>query len=488
MSDKGFTSLLRPVRGGALFPYLGQIGLALAALTVVPTLVAALTGNFDALWRYLLVILGLLPVSLSFARRPAPADLQANEGLVIMAAVFLLSPFIMAFPLSSAGIGYGQALFEAVSAVTTTGLSTLPSLEDKPTSFLFARAWMQWYGGLGIVVLLPLWLEPGPAARQFVGLDQPEGASALTSARFHARRILGVYLSISGAGFVLLWLLGADPFAALLYSFAAVSTGGFAPADASLAAVSRPVALGVTLICLLGALPFVVYLQAARGRIQRLWRDVQLRGVVMFGLVGTACLAWQLQREAATGWVDALFNAGTLAFSAQTTAGFSPLDVGTLGDGAKVILLYLMVTGGCLGSTAGGIKIVRVLIFAKLVQLQIRRTALPRAAWLAPRLDTIEIDPHIAQRALLLVVLFMTTIGLSWLPFVLSGEPPLDALFEVISAVCTVGLSSGISRPGLAPMLQGILCADMWLGRLEVLALLVLFSPATWHRPKESSV
>lgn len=485
MADEGFATLVHPVRGSVLFPYLGQIGLALAALTMVPMLVAALTGNFAALWHYLVVILGLSLMTLPLARRPAPADLQPNEGLVIIAAVFVLSPLIMAFPLSSAGLSYGQALFEAVSAVTTTGLSTLPSVEDKPASFLFARAWMQWYGGLGIVALLPLWLEPSPAARQFVGLDQPEGGHALTSARFHARRILGVYLAITLAGFLLLWLLGADPFAALLYAFAAVSTGGFAPADASLAALSRPVAIGVSFVCLLGALPLAVYLQAGQGRLRRLWHDVQVRSLLALALLGTACLSWLLQQETPLGWTNALFDAGLLALSAQTTAGFTPVDVSALSDGAKTVLLFMMAVGGSLGSTAGGIKLVRVLIFARLAHLLVQRTALPRAAWLAPRLEGLELDDQLSLRALLLILLFVSTIAFSWLPFVLAGVPALDALFEVTSAVGTVGLTVGVTRPDLDTLLQGILCADMWLGRLEILALLVLFSPHTWYRPKE---
>lgn len=484
MSDKGLSSLLQPVRRAVLIPYLGQIGIALAALASLPLLVSGLTGDTDAFWRYALVILLLLGMAIPASRQARPAELQPNEGLVIIAAVFVLSPLLMAFPLSSAGLGYGQALFEAVSAVTTTGLSTLDSIADKPDSFLFARAWMQWYGGLGIVALLPLWMEPGPTARQFIGMDQPEVGDPLTSARFYARRILGVYLGLTAGGILLLWLLGADPFSALVHTLSAVSTGGFSSYENSLADASRPVAMGVTLLCLLGALPFVIYLQAIHDRFRHLPDDPQLRGLPVLLLLGFVALFLLLQNTGME-WTTALFHAGMLAASAQTTAGFSTLDPATLSTGAKYLLILMMATGGSLGSTAGGIKFIRLLILFQLLRLLIERTALPRDAWITARVNGRQLDSNLTVRALLMILLFALTILLSWLPFLAAGLPPLDALFEIVSAVGTVGLSVGITRPDLPPLLQGILCLDMWLGRLEILALLVLFSPTTWRHHKE---
>jgi len=257
-----------------MLPYFGHISTALAILAGVPMLVAGATDNYSALWRYLVVIALLLAICIPLMRRPRPSDLQVNEGLVITATVFILAPLIMAFPLAAHGLTYGQALFEAVSAITTTGLSTLASVENRPASFLFARAWMQWYGGLGIVALLPLWIPPGPAARRFVGLDQPEGDDPLTSARFYARRIIGVYLALTAGGVLLLWLLGSDPFTALVHTLAAVSTGGFSNFDANLAGLGRPAAVGTVLLSVLGALPFMLYLQAMTGRVRSIWTDV----------------------------------------------------------------------------------------------------------------------------------------------------------------------------------------------------------------------
>ncbi len=487
MHAKGITTLLLPVRRVALLHYLGRIGLALAGLSVIPLLVAGFSGDFAVFWRFGVLIAVLLPLSLYLKQRPRPADLQVNEGLVITASVFILSPFMMAFPLAGAGLSYGQAVFEAISAITTTGLSTLPGVEDKSVSFLFTRAWMQWYGGLGIVVLLPLWIEPGPAARRFLGLEQVAEGDLLTSAHFYARRVVIVYLLLTAGGFLLIWLLGAAPFPALLHTLAAVSTGGFSSFDNGLAVLDQPAAAAVMLVSVLGALPFVVYLQALRGKPQRLFTDLQVRSLLVAGLLGTFSLTALLHWQHSLDWSTAWFQAAILALSAQTTTGFSALEPGTLDNAAKYLLILMMVTGGSLGSTAGGIKLIRLLIFFKLARLLVQRAALPRAAWVAPQLGGLALDDGITVRVMLLMLLFVLVIGLSWIPFLLAGVAPLDALFEVVSAVGTVGLSAGVSRPDLAPALQGILCIDMWLGRLEIIALLVVISPATWHHHKEST-
>jgi trk system potassium uptake protein TrkH len=144
------------------------------------------------------------------------------------------------------------------------------------------------------------------------------------------------------------------------------------------------------------------------------------------------------------------------------------------------VLLLSMFTGGALGSTAGGIKMLRAVILLRLVQVSIRRTCLPPHAVLEPRIGGQRLEGAEIQDALLLLVLFLGVVVASWLPFLAYGYDPLDALFEVVSATSTVGLSAGVSTVDMAWPLKGVLCADMLLGRLEVVALVVLVYPRTW--------
>lgn len=473
MAEPAVGILYQPARLKVLAYLLGRVGLVLAALTFVPMLVALAGGFWSTGLKYLSVITALGLVGWPLARLSAPTDLRSNEGLAVTALAFLLSPVLMAYPLSDAGIGYSMALFEAVSAVTTTGLSTLPTVADKPSAFLFARAWMQWYGGLGFVALLPLWLEPGPLPRHLLGVEGE--FEPLTSVWIYTRRIVAVYLILTGVAFLLLWILGGDPFTALVHALAAVSTGGFSSLDRGLAELGVPFAIGVIGASVLGALPFAVYLHGAP------WRDLQVRALLASGLVGgvaiSAALAWQQGYR----WDQALFHGFLTAFSAQTTAGFSTLRVDALPPVAIGLLLGLMLGGGGLGSTAGGVKWLRVLIFFSILKLQLRRLVLPPHAWLQLHLGKLSIDESLGWRAQGLLLLYVLTAFFSWLPFLALGYDPLHSLFEVISALGTVGLSAGITSADLPGLLQLVLGLDMWLGRVEILAVLVLFNPATWR-------
>ena len=139
-----------------------------------------------------------------------------------------------------------------------------------------------------------------------------------------------------------------------------------------------------------------------------------------------------------------------------------------------------MLIGGGAGSTAGGIKIIRLLIFLRLLQIIILRINLPRHAVIQARIHGERISENQIREALFFILLFGVVIFLSWLPFVAMGYDPLDTLFEVVSATGTAGLSVGITSSDLPDVLKSILCIDMLLGRLEIVALLVLFYPGTW--------
>jgi trk system potassium uptake protein TrkH len=140
------------VRFRVVFKYFGQLCLVLVALTLVPLVMSVIFGDATISLRYGIVIGGLAALGTSLARMRAPSWVQANEGMVLVALMFLFTPLVMSYPMMGSGLGFLDAFFEAISGVTTTGLSTKATLVGAPPTFLFARAWMQWYGGLGIVV------------------------------------------------------------------------------------------------------------------------------------------------------------------------------------------------------------------------------------------------------------------------------------------------------------------------------------------------
>ena len=415
------------------------------------------------------------------ARLPTPAPIQGNEALAIAALAFILGAFIMAFPLMSSGLRWLDAVFESTSALTTTGLTTLASVEDKPAHFLFARAWQQWYGGLGIVVLSVALLSGYDAAARQLLDPQARLENLETSARLFARRAFVTYVALTLGGIATLWLAGLPLFEALTHALAAISTGGFSTHDASLAAfpggAPRWVVTGLSLA---GAVALPLYFLAWRQGWRKFTANVELHALLWMCGLSSALLALLLY-HAQGAWQPALAgHALLMATSAQTTTGFASLPVSELDATAKLALILSMLVGGSVGSTAGGIKLWRLLLWLRLSQLMLHRIAMPSHAVAELRLGGRVIEADELTRGLLLMLLFAMVVLFSWFPFLWFGHDPLNALFEVVSALATTGLSAGIASPGLHPLLKGILCADMVLGRLEIVAVLVLFAPRTW--------
>lgn len=476
---EGFRSLAQAVRGRVMGKYLGQLALVLAFLTLVPLGVAFYVGESAPVIRLLEVValLGLFGGVLS--RLDAPDRLQDNEAAAVVALAFILVPLLMAFPMAAAGLSYVDALFEAVSGVTTTGLTTLGSVQDKPAFFLFLRAWMQWYGGLGIAVLaVALLARQGLAARKLV---ESSGADMLAStSRAYARRMLVVYLALTLAAFLMIWVSGLPPLSALEHAMAAVSTGGFSSFDAGMGgALPHFVPYAVILAALLGAVSLSTYYAAWRQGPRALWQDFELRALLAACIVwGGVLTVWFTTHGMALG--RALHNGMLLAVSAQSTAGFSTIAPAGLDNLSKVVLIMAMWVGGSAGSTAGGAKLFRLLILARLVQLLVRRTALPEHAVAEVRLGGHTVDHPEMVQAMLVIALFWIVVLLSWVVFLAFGYAPLDALFEVVSATGTVGLSAGVAGPDLPALLKLLLCVDMLAGRLEIVALLIVLYPPTW--------
>lgn len=468
------------VRPRVVFKYLGQIAFVLALLSVIPLVASLVVGDPAYALRYLPVIAVLGLCAGVATRHPAPAYVQVNEALTVTALAFLLASALMSYPMLGAGLSPGDALFESISAITTTGLTTLPRVEDRIPAFLFGRAWLQWCGGLGFVVLLVALLMGNEAAAR--RLAEPYGSETmLTTTRTHARRMLAVYLSLTLAGFAAIWLALGDAFTALVHVLTAVSTGGFSSYDQSLGGLdswtARYVVIGVAL---LGAIPLPLYLYSRRRR-PSLFADRELRTLVAAVLIVGAALTVLFHAESGTLWSDAARHGFLMGVSAQSTTGYATMDLTEAGDAARLVMIFAMFVGGGLGSTAGGVKLLRMLILIGLVRSVLRRSTLaPHAVATETRLGERTITNDDIQRALVILVLYVGVTLLSWLAFLVYGYPPTDALFEVVSAVGTVGLSTGVTSPDLAPALRTVLSVDMLLGRLEIVAFLVLLYPRNW--------
>lgn len=484
-TNSQFSALAYAVRGRVCAKHIGQLCLVQSVLMLPPLLVAVITGSQGFALRCGAAAVAVFGVGLALRRIRAPSKVQRNEALVISAMAFLLSPLVLAFSTMAFGLSFVDALFEAVSGITTTGLTTLASVEDKPAALHFLRAWTQWYGGLGIVVLtLALLIRPGPSIRRLSAVEFTED-DLVGGIRAHARQVLLIYIGLTAFGMAATTVAGVPVWSGLLHVLAGVSTGGFSSLDTSLAGLGGWVErVAVMFVSLSGAVCLSVYYRVMQGRRRLLVTDGELQllfvlAVVVSGLL-LAGLLLDGSFEARGSWPEAVGHALVMGFSAQTTTGYASMPCSELSTGSKLIVALSMFIGGSLGSTAGGIKIVRLLVLFRLLQALFHQVTLPAHAVTLPRAQGKRVEPSVGVESLLTIFLFVFVNVASWSIFLAAGYDPMDSLFDVVSATGTVGLSTGVVSAELPAYLKGVLCFDMLAGRLEVLALLVVLYPRTW--------
>ncbi|MCK5247087.1 TrkH family potassium uptake protein, partial [Candidatus Bipolaricaulota bacterium] len=278
---------------------------------------------------------------------------------------------------------------------------------------------------------------------------------------------------------IALWGAGMPMWESINHAMTAISTGGFTVTDNSIASYNS-VAIELTLIpiMLLGAISFAVHYEMMRGNGRILWRDFQTRWFLMLAAIGIAVLT--LENLGVIGGFQSLRESAFQMVSSITCTGFQTADIASWSPTGKLLLAAAMFIGGAAGSTAGGIKVMRMLILMKGVQWRFRKIVSPRQAIVPFRLGDSTVDEsQVGQRledASLITFLWLIFLGLG-IVVLLHTVPDAslsDVVFEVASAQGNVGLSVGITHPAMSLASKLTLCFNMWIGRLEIIPVLML--------------
>jgi len=421
-------------------------------------------------------------------------ETELKHGMIIAAFGWLLVaglgslPFlIMAWSTSDPGVlrtfrDPASAFFEAISGYTGTGLTMVSRADLLPKTLQWWRSFTEWIGGMGVIVLmLAILAGPRPgAARHSLYYAEARGEKIHPSITSTLRTMWWIFLLYTFVSIVALWGAGMPIWEAINHAMTAISTGGFSVTDNSIASYgSVAIELVLIPIMFLGAISFAVHYEMIRGRGRTLWEDFQTRWFVTIALAGIAILT--LENLGTMGGVGAARHSAFQLVSAITCTGFQSVDLGNWSASAKLILSMAMFIGGAAGSTAGGIKVMRMLILMKGVQWRFRRIVLPRTAIVPFRIGPTTIaEADVGRRledASLITFLWLVFLGVGVL-VLLHTVPPerslSDVLFEVASAQGNVGLSVGITRPDMPLAGKLALCFNMWIGRLEIIPVLVL--------------
>ncbi|MAM62992.1 potassium transporter TrkG [uncultured Maritimibacter sp.] len=478
-SAQGQSSVVWKARPDRILRAIASYGLVLAAITGVPA-VAALAGQrWELLTVLALPTVAFAAVGLVAPRFWAPDDLRGIEAVVTLVGLFAVAAAMPVPAFMVLGLPGWDAVFESVSAITSTGLTVATGTMDWPFAGHLLRGWLQWSGGFAIAVAgVALIVGPGATA-QAMGKVGIEKRDLLSSTREQARQLMIVYGALSILAIAVLLPLLPTSWEAVVVGLTAVSTGGFTPRPDSLASYGRLAQVVTMLICLSTTVTLMFYVLWRRKGLRTALGETNARGVMVgfiTGLVVLTALFFVSAEMPLSALTDVLLN----FTSALTTAGFS-VAVVTDVPGVVAFLLTAMIIGGGVGSTAGGIKIDRAISVARMIGLTLMRMRTP------PRAVTHlkeEGQPVKSERIISLVAVvacYGITALVAWIVFLMSGEAPLGSLFDIVSALSTVGLSSGVTGPDLAPHLKAVLAAAMFLGRLEFLAVIAALSPATWR-------
>ncbi|ASJ03269.1 potassium transporter [Thermococcus profundus] len=403
-------------------------------------------------------------------------DVNLRQAMISAAFIWLFASFLSVVPfMRIAGMTLIDSYFESMSAWTGTGLTMMSHLESYPRILLFWRAWMQWLGGIGIVlVALTVLIRPGVAAARLYRAEA-RSERILPNLANTAKVIFQIYFVLTLLGTYLYYINGMNLFDALTHSMTGLGTGGMSSHDASIGYFHSMSIEAVTIfLMIMGAVNFTVHYKIFKEkRLGPFFDDIQVRYMFIFLIPAIAFIAYGLVQYGDTV-ADSLRQAVFHAVSAITCTGFGIADLSKYPELSKFIIGLLMVVGGGAGSTAGGIKLIRFTLMYESLKWTIQQSLLPRGAVIKRKVGSYVFTSEDLQE--------VTGFTMTYLAFLLAGTlyimvrvkvPLVDAFFEASSAQGNVGLSVGITSPFLPADVKTVLIILMWVGRLEIFSILV---------------
>jgi len=449
---------------GKLTYYIGIVLLMMGLMFAVPGIASLIL--LEPFWiHYFLAAAALTGLGIYLYRRGSWETLQLSEAAVVALASFLIPALVNAGIMISAGLDPWDSLFESVSGITTTGLTMYGG--ELPLTFVFARALLQWVGGLGIVVItLSFLIRPGTASHRLFSIHIKKDMD-MPSVRSIATGISVIYGVFTALFFATYLILGTSPYSSLIHALTTVSTGGFSTSEGL-----TPTANAAAIVFMfLSAQSFTLYYRAWRMRRFReiLFNSQTISFIILLILSGVLAYLSVLGWGKSLGGFDIVFQ----VVSAATTTGYSTVSMDSLNDGFKVVLVFLMLAGASIGSTGGGFKQLRLIVALKALGRNVKNYLMPEGAVNVIKVRGIALHEEEVSSHILLILLYAATLIISLTVMAVSGYGLSDSLFLSASALGTVGLQTSALAPSMVWWVKLTLILDMILGRLEVLTVLI---------------
>jgi len=447
---------------------------------IIPLCVAIYYGEKWHIYLYALLLTLGIGLILEF-RFKTEQVIERVDGFTIVAFTWLLIPLLGTLPYVFLGLGFLDAFFETMSGFTTTGATILNVVEELPKSALLWRSLTQWLGGMGVIALfIAILPRLAVGGSQLFDREFPGPLPERLRPRFRttARLLWTIYAGFTAAEIALLYFLARLPlFDSVCISFSTLSTGGFTPTAASIGAYGSPLAEYIIMIFMfLAGASFIIHHQLLR----RNWKAIKGEEFRLYLIILAVAVFLLIVSQGIYSYREGMFQ----AISIMTTTGFVTADFSTWHSGARIVLLALMFIGACGGSTGGGIKVMRALTLMKHTGVMMRKAISPKAV-IRVKLNKKPLSEEIVRDIISFLFLYLLVAVVASIALCFLGLNLETAISAVAATLGNVGPGLGgvgptLNYAWLPDAAKVILIICMWLGRLELFTVFMIFAPRFW--------
>ena len=472
---------------------IGNLLIFFSMYTFIPGIFDLINDGTDWVVFFVISILCLFTgLNISFIFKNKNRDVEVLSAFLLTLISWVVLTLIGAIPfyLGTTNLSFINSFFESMSGLTTTGATIIQNLDNTSKSILLWRAMLQWLGGIGIIVIaiaiFPILKIGGMQLFQTEFSSKEEKVLPRTTTI--ASGIGLVYLVLTILCGFLLYATGLELFDSIAHAMTIIATGGFSTKDMSIGHFDSVYTEIVTIFFMIvSSLPFILFFQAIRGKTFDLLKNAQVHFFLVLVFVTTIIVTFWLKRYYEVDFFQSLRIAAFSVVSISTGSGFSTYDFSVWGTFTTLLFLFLMLVGGCSGSSSCGLKVFRIQILLKSSLTLIKKIIQPRGVFI-PTFNSREIGEDVLNSVTGFFFLYMTVFGILTLVLAFDGQEILTALSGAAAALANVGPGlNKIIGPSsnyfeISTFSKIFLSLGMLIGRLELYPILILLSPLLWRR------
>ncbi len=470
---------------------IGKVLVLEAALMIPSVFVALYYGEGDTV--AFLLTMGLLVVlgGLLLLVKPKRTKLFARDGMMIVALAWVSLALFGGLPFYFHGYipSYVDCIFESVSGFTTTGSSILTDVESMPRGLLFWRSFTHWFGGMGVLVFFLTLLPAMDGRTQHLMKAESPGPSPgklVPKIKDSSKILYGIYFVLTLACILFLIAAGMPIYDSLLHSFGTAGTGGFGIKNTSIAYYNNPaIYIILSVFMIIFGVNFNIYFYILKRNISEIKKNSEVKLFIIVVGLSTIFIMFNIRGQFGSWW-ESFYQSFFQVSSLISTTGFTTYDYNIWPLFSKIILLLIMFMGSCAGSTAGGIKQIRILIMLKAIRRMIKRLLHPRTV-IPIKADGKNVEEEQLSSIGIFCFTYFFIFGIALLLVSLDNNDFETTFTSVLTAISNVGPAFGLAGPlgnfaFYSDFSKIILSLCMLIGRLEIFPILLLFNPRSWAR------